>query len=1024
MNSIEPVLPQEPDFIVRVLCADDEEDNEALRFLGSGFFVAGDLIVTCAHIFKERDYETHLNFETTPLYVLPQGVKEPIIASVRALDRERDLAVLELDFPLETHVPILLTNVTNQYENFLSPTEFRSIVCKFVGFTISNRGQKYWEQLLKFKGPDFEEGVLRGIRVDGGVERGGSGAPVFMWSVQRNLCIGVACISGKQAPTTFIISSDTVMDFLNKNGISISKKVDASIAFPIEQIPQIRDTSGLPKTPKTILPSHKPTKLNYRFGALIGIGLILSSIAIWGYWSEKKSTSENLTKENTETISQYRLVPVEYQLKQRAGLNVLVLSFQGSDQSSVSEGYNRGLLLKDQIEAYKKIQENTPLWQEAHLKAEGLHIDFDKQPVSNQAEARSIGLARQADLIIWGSITFQTMGSHKKYSITPYVTSIKWNTLDSSLDTTNQNGLQLRLPKDLAQVLDIMMAIYAYDRQRYTVAAQYFKTSISAITETEESWRLLLVAADSLYKVKEQKSTDAANSILDKVKINCAANDDCLGHYWVAIAEQQHRQENGQDALKTYEMNALPLIEKLHETSLHVNTLMNIAELREAKGDETEAISLANKALALTASLPTAASNRLGSQVSGWLELRKGNIKGAIANYEHLLTLVDPVNEIEKKGIILGELAKAYYASGDVDKADRNFKDSLAVWIKVNSPKKQAYIRALLGTMWFEKHDYEKSIHFLQPAAEAFHGLQQANDEARVLGRLAVCYLNTQQKDKLHEAIVRVTPLMGTLSNSHFDAATYESLAAAFDSSKNSIQAVSMMDRSLEILLKENHNNKVLAYLYAKKATYEVRAQKKLAAADSYRQAAQHFRKQADLLEAAFAMDAACDFFVQGGKPTECNPFLLELEKLGSVQPVGLLEQARMLTRMGKRTEALALYNKALEIIRPVKPSDREFFQTIIRSNIARISNWSSFEGCMGVVLTNFPETTTTVQSGSLQPGDVIVELDNRCASSVLFMRDILMPSLVGTKKIKKAKIWRNGVWLTHAFADGKYSVL
>lgn len=1007
---------EEHSYVVRVLCSDRADEHE-LRFLGSGFFVKDALVVTCAHIFKEDDNGTDFDVDKTPIYIFPQGTEQPIRAEVIAIEPERDLAILGVSSPQEVCLPTLLSNVIYQYKGPLTPTGSNPIVCTFVGYTASDDGHEYLVDLLKYKGPTFKKGILKRLRIDGGIERGGSGAPVFIEVSQQNLCIGVACYSGKGAPTTFIVSSDTVIDFLNENGFTVANEIDASHVFPLGHLSVIQERVSSSKFIRDNILSGGHHY--WRRGAFALILLVLAAIGFWQGRSDKNSASKASYQQNTQPTLQRQLVPIEYQVKQRSGLNILVLSFRGSDQDSIAEGNNSGLALKEKIEAYKSQQEKTTLWADAHLKAEDLHTDFANHPVSNPDDARSVGLSRQADLIIWGSITSQTIGLRKKYSITPYVTSIKWNALNSTLDTMNPNGVQTRLPKELTKALDIMMALYAYDRQRYTVAAPYFRSSLDAIMDTEDSWRLLLVAAEALFSLHEHKTTTVANNILEKIKSVCTTNDDCFAHYWALMAGEQHRQGKDREALEIYENHALPLIAKLNEISLYVNTLMNAAELHEAKGEDARALKLANTALSLTSALPHILANSLGDQVTAWVELRKGNINGAIAKYEHILDVIDPVLALEKKGIILGELAKAYFALGDMSKVDEKSKASLAIWEKLNAPRKQSYILANLGTMWFDKHDYAEAIPHLQRAADIFHSLHQADNEARVLGRLAVCYLNTHQSSELQATVVRVTPLIGALGSTHLDGSTYECLAAVFSDSGKVAQAIDFMNRALDILLKEGANGNMLGHLYEKKATYEVQAQEQQAAADSYHKAAQFFQKQADPKEASFALDAACDLSVRLGKPMECGSLLVELQKLNLGEPMGLLEQARMLTRMGKQAEAIALYKEASKLIERIEPVQREYFQKIIARNIERISNWKSFESCMGVILTGPQETANARQANPLRDGDIVVKIDEQCASSLLYMRDILMSSRSINGQPKKARVWRNGSWIIYEIPAG-----
>ncbi len=812
-----------PDFIVRVFSIDS--DDAEPRFLGTGFFVASNLVITCAHIFKERDNERDLDLDNARICVLSERMGCSLAIAHISLDRspDYDLALLEMETPHEAHILTMVQGVTKGFESYLPKAKY-----EFVGYLALDNAVTHWEKPLKYKGPDFRSGNLRAIRLDGGVEHGGSGAPVLMTFGERCTCIGMARISGRYARLTYVTSSDTIADFLEKHDVCLTKTVKAEAIFntiPVSSNLKIKN----PLISQQIANLKSRMRITkYILFALAAISCF-SGLTIWKKNKSKSDSAKHIAEELDRAEKKLiklkaldNMLDKELNYKELLanpildkchikqfnssrnryeGKRIIVLSFLGSSSDSTTEGHSAGQNLKRTIENYLRPHDKTTLWTEAHLSIEGIQVDFIDCPVSSRFDAQAIALARQAELIIWGSVHSQTVAGRKMYSISPHSTSDGANFLNHDLASVGTDELNAQIPKQLVPLIDLMIGHYAYDRRRYDIAVNQFEKSLNVIVESEDSWRMFNALINTFI---ETKKYDIAMDLLEKLKVICAGRGECMANYWFTLAGEAVRQGKKQEALTILEQQALPLVDKINDDMIRIYILMNAAEQYEARGSTQEAFSLANRAATISATSIYDEAKQQEMFISAWLEQKKGNTKAVIMNIEKNLSELSADEKVEERSRALTTLAKAYQASGDLSKAERKYQDSIAIFDKLHNLDEKTSLQVNLGNMWFDAENCEKAITYLVPTIDSLHQLHRFSMEAATLGRLVSCYHKINQPDKKKSTIAKLTDLINSPNKEiQLSSHAYAYLALVFYQIGDLEKPLTFMDRAIDIAKQE-----------------------------------------------------------------------------------------------------------------------------------------------------------------------------------------------------------------------------
>lgn len=1005
-----------PDFIVRVFSIDS--DDAEPRFLGTGFLVANNCVVTCAHIFKQSDWETDIDLESARICVLSEGAEKQIniYKFAREYNTKYDLAVLELESSIESNLPHVIMNIRKSHSSYLSQAKY-----EYVGYAASDNADSYWDEPLVFKSPKFSAGVLRKIRLDGGIESGGSGSPVIMIFNGQRVCVGMAVVSGRDAPNSYIVPFDTIANFLESYGVSLPRYIDAESFFKIDQPAKaLSDETPLNSgEEQSTTPRTDGRRISGTAVAIIFIVAVVGASEIWN--KEEHLPLQNAMADMGQAMMQCSTPQPADRPDSQQGLRILVLSLHGPDSESAAEGLRIGARLRFDIENYKSVQENLPIWKQAHLRTTALYTHFAPCPVTTHEAARKVGLAQQYDLVIWGQVLPKSAGSGKAYSVHSFATFTDYTSISphSSKPPRKNGDVQFTLPKQLVPSIDIMLALYAYEKEQFKVATHYFRKSLEYIFDTEDAWRLLLIASDAFLLAKENDVQDTNKNLLEKVRISCAGNDHCLAHYWETIARQHTVRGELKEALETYQERALPKAERIAEERLRVNILMSIAELNAYHGNDNEATAAALKARDTLSPLPQVSLDRSYNRISGWLELRNGKYKEAIDYYKRALRLWQPAEGLAKKGEMLRDIADAYQAQGDIGNAILNFQDSLEIWEKLKDTKRQAALQAELGRIYFyKKVDLSKAISYLRPASENFHSINDTQNEARALSILACSYLDTEQDELSQNALRKIVPIIGSLGELGVDGGAYECLAELFKHAGKLSKAIESINKATKILQISREDAKMLPGLYAKKAGIEIKANEFAAALVSYQEEARLYMQQGNSTDAYYTMDTICDLASRLHKPQICDDLIKEINNQHDLEYHKIIHTARMLVRLGRHDEARTLFRRLSQLIEfdKNKPWNTDEHKRVInliaQMNIARIDKWDTFKECMGIIVTNATDESRASPL-LLNPGDIITELNGRCVSSTELVLDVARDAYnkSGWKPIS-AKVWRNGKWI------------
>ena len=166
---------------------DADEDAQKFGVVGTGFFVAPDLLVTNIHVVANAKTiaAKHLTLKKTPVYHpdfkdFPYAYKreiskDPVLYSINgvaAFDAQNDLVVLKVNEKCDTHLPLSSSENVNEGDNAFTLT-YANAEYKCLNGTISGRNKRKWFEIITVYSP------------------GNSGSPVLN---KDSEVIGIACL--------------------------------------------------------------------------------------------------------------------------------------------------------------------------------------------------------------------------------------------------------------------------------------------------------------------------------------------------------------------------------------------------------------------------------------------------------------------------------------------------------------------------------------------------------------------------------------------------------------------------------------------------------------------------------------------------------------------------------------------------------------------------------------------------------------------------------------------------------------
>ncbi len=228
-------INQSLEFIVRVGVGASDGTHE---FLGSGFLVAPDQVLTCRHVVqKQTPYgQSTEHVLTTPAVQAGDGPWVPVVNTAVALTA--DLALLTLGTELAVpSLPPFLWGISQAVSERL-----RTAHLLVIGYTQRDAQGPLWRHPLQdlWLLPSVREdsGLLSEVQLHGGIPAGCSGSPVLLPLGEHWAYAGIVYLGGERSATSRLILADPVVEFLHHIGLHAITRLDAvrALAGPAEAV--------------------------------------------------------------------------------------------------------------------------------------------------------------------------------------------------------------------------------------------------------------------------------------------------------------------------------------------------------------------------------------------------------------------------------------------------------------------------------------------------------------------------------------------------------------------------------------------------------------------------------------------------------------------------------------------------------------------------------------------------------------------------------------------------------------------
>lgn len=182
-------------------------------FIGSGFLVADEYVVTCFHVGRPAWQDSLL---TTCDVVFPNSgeTAKPMLGTVVNTNGKYDLLLIRISCCPRIKPVRLLQGLTYADRHHLARAEWT-----VVGYSGRDASQ-FCRTVVIDSPPRFtaaqDSGRLLEVQVDQGLENGFSGAPLLIKAGQDAFCIGMPYVGGEKSASSRFILADCLVGFLER----------------------------------------------------------------------------------------------------------------------------------------------------------------------------------------------------------------------------------------------------------------------------------------------------------------------------------------------------------------------------------------------------------------------------------------------------------------------------------------------------------------------------------------------------------------------------------------------------------------------------------------------------------------------------------------------------------------------------------------------------------------------------------------------------------------------------------------
>lgn len=972
-------------------------------FLGTGFLVTPRWLITCKHVVMEPAFGQEGKPKLIQEQLLIQlnetiGTRIHVSSENVKFDDDFDIALIELPKPINVPYPQLVRRITRNVESFLERQRFSAI-----GFKMTTKGRRRDHASIRLIMPVYDDhtGHLTEIQFRGGPAKGCSGGPVIYDSFEEDVCVGMLYLGSEPAATARVIASDELRQFISKHTLQNQKnlrQIDAKYVFGTSQVKK--------------LPKDRRRAPGISAIALAILGCV---VGIFGFREYRATRNRAISKASalSKDSKDCKLHPPKPFGKDPA-LKILILSFYGNNAESSQFGQATGMRLQAALDEYKLQEMNTQAWHVARLSDDGLKTSFSDCYVNDISEALVAGENANANLVIWGRVFYEKSASASGHGdIIPYITSVDWPVMQSvaaqsvgpvGLHTLSKMSFPQLSTDRLMPLIRFMIGLYAFQNQRYQLAANYLKeVAESHIPGLAQAWPFHIIWSNSLVLAGRY---DDAEVHLQEISRICSTNAEksCLAYILYLRTESFIARGRFIDAQKLVSNETIPLSRELDDSVLHVMALTQLTRIEQAIGNPDDAAKLAKLAVQTAVpmiALQCATCNTAG--FSSWKSAVTGDLPSVLKAYQQGEPIWNQTNNYKDKAIAAENISVVYLSKKQYQEAIDWAKKARALYEVLGMPGEVAQSSYSIATASEALQRRSDAKSYLEDSLAAFQLAPFPTFEASVRSKLAIIYLDEGNKEKA-SLVLHGVHLSG-LSNIQEDGATLERLSIAYSRLGRFELAVKHMDLAIRLLEGLNLNKKLLPQLYLNKGAFSEKLGDIRSASLAIAAGAKILFDADSALLAHSFLDYICDMAIRKRYPAECQAVLGKIHD-DYYRPLAysLMAQARAHTRLGNLKEARGYYNKLASLWSARNEKLPATVNQIVSAGIARIQHGGILDGCVGILVTNIE--SKEILNIPVTAGDVITRIGGRCVSTEVGYHTALRLASVGDISLR---LWRSG---------------
>lgn len=654
-----------------------------------------------------------------------------------------------------------------------------------------------------------------------------------------------------------------------------------------------------------------------------------------------------------------------FEEREGAGLKLLILRLRGVTPQEAEFGEKVARRFQRALEHYAREEGRSAPWKQAELRPEGFQVAQVPCEVAGHPEARALGRAWGADLILWGQVSLAApprtvrLGSHrgvtfagdpkhvtvvtdprdkviiKQYfadaeggTLTPAFTAVAWQGLEIEAGTGKGVQSPLQLDKlmfpELATreplgLLHFMIGLYVNRAQRYALAAHYFERATeAAYAGAAQGAPLYWVVGATYLLAGEPKKGMVA---LEEARRRCGQDDKaCLAVAVNNLAWGYNRLGEKQKSIEYYDQS-LALSRKIEDVSGEATTLNNIGNIYSSLGEKQKALEYYNQALPRKRQEGNALGEATTLNNIGIIYDDLGEKNDALEHYSQALSLMRKAKDVSGEATILNNIGIIYDDLGEKQKALDYYGQALLLIHKVGDVSGEARELNNIGAIYDDLGEKQKALEYYNQALLLRRKAEDVSGEAKTLNNIGSIYDDLGEDQKALKYYSQALPLMRKVGDASGEAKTLNNIGIIFYASKEKEKALGYFTQALPLQRKVGDASGEATTLNNIGRVYEAMGENQNAL-KHYEQALPLTRKVRDISGESRTLNNIGHFYEATGEDHKALNYydqaLALLSRIGDRWTLAVLQDHRghVLAALGRPREALAAYHEAISLYR------------------------------------------------------------------------------------------------------------